>query len=72
MSKVRTHKATAKRFTVSKHRKFVARRAGQDHFNARESGRTTVRKRRDRVTNAANRKQIERLVPYFRTRIKKS
>lgn len=46
-STLKTHKATAKRFTKTKTGKFLKRKAGQDHFNSRESGKTTRNKRRD-------------------------
>ena len=45
--KQKTHKALAKRFKLTKRGKVLKRKAGQDHFNARESGRTTRNKRRD-------------------------
>ena len=48
MGKLKTHKATSKRFRLTKRGKFLHRAAGQDHFNSRESGTTTMGKRRDR------------------------
>jgi ribosomal protein L35 len=47
MPKIKTHKATAKRFMVKKSGKITQRKAGQDHFNAAESGNTKRKKRRD-------------------------
>ncbi|MFC1687902.1 50S ribosomal protein L35 [Patescibacteria group bacterium] len=47
MPKIKTHKATEKRFKKTKSGKLFRRKSGQDHFNARESGRITRRKRRD-------------------------
>lgn len=47
MTKIKTHKATAKRFKITKSKKVVAKKAGQDHFNARETGKTKRNKRRD-------------------------
>ncbi len=47
MPKLKTHQATAKRFIKTKKGKFLKRKAGQDHFNSRESGKTTRNKRRD-------------------------
>jgi ribosomal protein L35 len=44
---MKTHKAIAKRFKVTKTGKVLKRATGQDHFNARESGNTTRAKRRD-------------------------
>ncbi len=62
--KVKTHQATAKRFRVTAQGKLMKRTAGQDHFNARESGTVTRRKRRDvaiaKVNVSANRKLIAR------------
>lgn len=61
--KPKTHKATAKRITVTKRGTMLHRAAGQDHFNARESGVTTKRKRRDRVLSSAFRKTINVSLP---------
>lgn len=68
MPKAKTHKATRKRFKISGKKKFLARAAGQDHFNARESGKTTVKKRRDNVASRANVEALRRMMPYFRKR----
>jgi large subunit ribosomal protein L35 len=61
MPKLKTHKATAKRFKI-KAGKIIKRKAGQDHFNARESGTITRRKRRDVEVSPANIKTIRRLM----------
>ena len=37
---MKTNKSYTKRIRVTKNGKLVARKAGQDHFNAKESGRT--------------------------------
>lgn len=66
MPKAKTHKATRKRYSISGKKKFLARAAGQDHFNARESGRTTSRKRRDKQAAPANRSALKKMMPYFR------
>lgn len=68
MPKAKTHKASRKRFKISKKKRFLARKAGQNHFNARESSRTTVRKRRDQGSAKVNVKTIEKAIPYFRKR----
>lgn len=47
MPKIKTHQATNKRFSKTRKGKYIARKSGQDHFNARESGKTTRNKRRD-------------------------
>ncbi|MFH1661759.1 MAG: 50S ribosomal protein L35 [Candidatus Falkowbacteria bacterium] len=64
MPKIKTHKATAKRFTVTKNSKIKRRKAGQGHFNTRESGVTTRSKRRDIDAHKSNIKTIKKLIPY--------
>ncbi len=61
--KLKTHKATSKRFKVTKSGKIVKRTAGQGHFNSRESGNTTRNKRRDKtVVNKTDGKTIKKLM----------
>ena len=62
MPKIKTHKATAKRFTITKSGKMKQRKAGLDHFNARESGNTKRNKRRDIDTNKTLTKTIKSLI----------
>jgi len=45
--KRKTHKGASKRFWITGRGKLRHRSSGQDHFNARESGKTTRSKRRD-------------------------
>lgn len=45
--KLKTNKTLAKRFSVTKKGKLLKRYAGQNHFNARDSGKITRKKRRD-------------------------
>ncbi len=45
--KVKTVKFVAKRFKVTKKAKVLKRYAGQDHFNTRDAGKITRKKRRD-------------------------
>ena len=61
MPKLKTHKATVKRFKIKKG-KIIKRRAGQDHFNARESGTVTRRKRKDVEMSKTNTKIIRRIM----------
>lgn len=61
--KVKTHKASAKRFRVTRQGKFMKRTAGQDHFNARESGVVTRRKRRDEEVAKVNIPALRKLIP---------
>ena len=66
MPKIKTHKATAKRFKKTKSGKFIQRKIGQDHFNARDSSKTTMGKRRDISVARENIKNIKRLMPYYK------
>lgn len=43
----KTHSGAKKRFTLTGTGKIRRRTAGQDHFNSRESGKTTRSKRKD-------------------------
>jgi large subunit ribosomal protein L35 len=64
MPKIKTHKATSKRFIITKTRKVKQRKAGQDHFNARESGNVGRNKRRDIDVTTTLQKTIKTLMPY--------
>jgi len=44
---MKTRKTISKRIKVTKSGKLLKRKGGQDHFNARESGKVTRAKRRD-------------------------
>lgn len=61
--KVKTHKATVKRFRVTAKKKLMKRTAGQDHFNSRETGVVTRRKRRDMPIAKVNIKALRKLIP---------
>jgi len=58
MPKIKTHKATAKRFKITKTSKIIHRKPGQDHFNARENGSTGTKKKRDINASTAYTKTI--------------
>ena len=64
MPKIKTHKATVKRFKITSQGKILKRKAGQDHFNSRESGVTTRNKRRDIGIADTEHKVIKQLMPY--------
>ncbi len=63
--KFKTHKAMAKRITVTKGGKMLKRKAGQDHFNSRESGNTTRNKRRDVTLSGSYRRTVKIEIPNF-------
>lgn len=62
---MKTHKAVAKRFKVTKTGKVLKRKAGQDHFNSRESGKVTRNKRRDQKMSGTQTKTIKKLLQQF-------
>ncbi len=64
MPKIKTHKATSKRFTKTAKNKLKHRKGGQGHFNSRESGNTTRKKRRDVDLTKTLTKTVEGLAPY--------
>lgn len=64
MPKLKTHKSIAKRFRVTKNDKLVKAKAGQGHFNARESGNTTRAKRRYTTLSPVLTKTIKSLIPH--------
>ena len=61
---MKTHKALAKRVRITKTGKMIKRKAGQDHFNSRESGKVTRNKRTDLELTATVRKGVKALLPY--------
>jgi ribosomal protein L35 len=64
MPKIKTHKATVKRFTVTAGKKVKKRKAGQAHCNAHESGNTTRAKRMDVSTTKTLTKTIKILAQF--------
>jgi large subunit ribosomal protein L35 len=62
MPKLKTHKGAAKRFKKTGTGKVVHRKAGQDHFNSRDTGKNTKNKRRDVSMSHTNNKNILPLI----------
>lgn len=62
--KLKTPKSLSKRFKVTKRGKVLIRKGGQDHFNARESGVITRRKRRDVGLSEHHAPNVKKLLPY--------
>lgn len=62
--KMKTHKAIAKRISITKKGKMKKRTAGQDHFNARETGKVGSNKKRSSTLSKVHAKNIKRLLPY--------
>jgi ribosomal protein L35 len=61
---MKTHKALAKRITITRTGKIIKRKAGQGHFNSRESGNVTRAKRTDVSVSKALRGIIKTSIPY--------
>lgn len=64
MPKIKTHKATAKRFKVTGTGKLKQRKGGQNHFNSKETGKTTRQKRLDKDVYKGLVKTVKKLTPY--------
>lgn len=63
MSKLKTHKTVSKRVHVTKRGKLIKRHAGQDHFNSRDAGKITRKKRRDKSVSNSYVKNLKSLMP---------
>ena len=62
--KQKTHKALSKRVKITKNGKAIKLKAGKDHFNSRENGKTRRNKRRDVKMTGTVKRAIETLMPY--------
>ena len=62
--KAKTHKSLSKRVRVTKSGKIMKRYGGQDHFNSRDSGSQTSKKRRDDQMSESYRTHVKKLMPY--------
>lgn len=63
MPKVKTHKGASKRIRKTKTGKLLVRSTGQDHFNSRESSKSTKNKRRDLQLGRVHQK-LKSVIPY--------
>jgi ribosomal protein L35 len=52
---MKTNKSYAKRIKVTRNGKVIARKPGQNHFNARENRNTQLDKKRTQTLNLTNR-----------------
>lgn len=65
--KMKTHKATAKRFRVTKNGKILRMKGGKSHLRRKKSTRTLHEFRGSiEVTNSGDKKRIMRLAPYLK------
>ena len=58
--KIKTKRAVAKRFKISKTGKVISRTANQDHFNSTDTGNQTRAKRKDKKISSGVKKIIKR------------
>lgn len=58
--KIKTKRAVAKRFKISKTGKIISRTANQDHFNSTDTGNQTRAKRKDKKISSGVKKIIRR------------
>ncbi len=66
MPKIKTHKATAKRFRRTGTGKLVRRHQGRGHLRRNKSARTLIAYRKTKVVEApAAEKIVSRLAPYL-------
>lgn len=61
---IKTNKSMVKRMKVTASGKIIKRKAGQDHFNSRESGNTTRNKRTDVGVSKTLKRALKTLMPY--------
>lgn len=52
---MKTNKSYTKRIKVTKNGKLVARKAGQNHFNAKQTGRQRIRRKRTQLLSLSKR-----------------
>lgn len=57
---LKTNKSIAKRFKITKNKKVLFRPMHQDHFNAKDTGNQTRRKRRTKILTGTLAKKIIR------------
>lgn len=62
--KQKTSKTVAKRVKITKTGKLLKRKGGQDHFNARESGKVTRNKRRDIAVSESYVRNLKQFMPH--------
>lgn len=64
MGKLKTHQATDKRYKKTRTGKIIKRAAGQNHFNARENGKTGRNKKSDVVVSARLNRIMQMNLPH--------
>lgn len=60
---MKTNKSYTKRLRVTRNGKIIARQPGQNHFNARKSGRDRQNDRTANVISTISKKNVQRFLP---------
>jgi large subunit ribosomal protein L35 len=66
MPKLKTKKTVSKRFRITATGKVMRRHGGQNHFNARDGGKITRKKRRDEEMSDSFKKNIKILIGHHK------
>lgn len=64
MPKIKTKKSVVKKVKITKNKKVLRRSTGQNHGNAKEAGKVTRAKKKDRQMFRADEKNIVAALPY--------
>ncbi|HLN19016.1 MAG TPA: 50S ribosomal protein L35 [Patescibacteria group bacterium] len=64
MPKLKTNKALIKRIKISKRKKVLRRRTGQNHFNSKETGKAGRAKKSDQRLFRADERNVLKALPY--------
>lgn len=62
--KLKTNKSIAKRLKVTKNKKVLKRHEGQNHFNARNTGKQSRRKKSDKELSGTHKNALKAGLPY--------
>jgi len=65
MAKLKTKKALLKRIKITGRKKILRRTTHQSHFNAKESGNKTRKKRKSSKFSSINRKRVKKILSHF-------
>jgi len=64
MPKIKTRKSVVKKIKITRNKKIIRRKTGQNHFNSKETGKAGRAKRRDQRLFRADEQNILRALPY--------
>lgn len=64
MPKLKTKKSVIKKFKITKNRKVMRRKTGQNHYNSKETGAEGRRKKKDVRLFKADEQNVLKALPY--------